>query len=68
VETAWRATGISKSVFELRCRDEVLDADGAVIGMLEKHSSRPLQPQPLAGARRRSGSEVLEAHEASWWR
>jgi hypothetical protein len=46
----------------------VLDADGAVIGMLEKHSSRPLQPQPLAGARRRSGSEVLEAREASWWR
>jgi hypothetical protein len=48
--------------------EEVLDADGAVIGMLEKHSSRPLQPQPLAGARRRSGSEVLEAREVSWWR
>jgi hypothetical protein len=34
--------GLSKSVFEFRGRHEVLDADGAVIGMLEKDFSRSL--------------------------
>jgi hypothetical protein len=53
-------------VFGFRGRHEVLNADGAVIGMLEKHSSRSLLSQPLACARRRSGTGVLEAHEASW--
>ena len=32
----------SKSVFEFRGRHEVLDADGAVIGMLEKDFTRSL--------------------------
>jgi hypothetical protein len=34
--------GLSKSVFEFRGRHEVLDADGAVIGMLEKDFSQSL--------------------------
>ena len=32
----------SKTVFEFRGRHEVLDADGAVIGMLEKNSGKSL--------------------------
>jgi hypothetical protein len=55
-------------VFGFRGRHEVLDADGAVIGTLEKDFSRSLLSQPLACAPCRSGTDVLEAHEASWWR
>ena len=55
----------SKSVFEFRGRHEVLDADGAVIGMLEKDFRQVASAQPLARPRRHR-AEVVEAHEASW--
>ncbi len=55
----------SKSVFEFRGRHEVLDADGAVIGMLEKDFGRSLLRSHWR-VRDASGTEVLEAYEASW--
>jgi len=55
----------SKSVFEFRGRHEVLDADGAVIGMLEKDFGRSLLRSHWH-VRDAAGTEVLEAHEASW--
>jgi uncharacterized protein YxjI len=55
----------SKSVFEFRGRHEVLDADGRVIGMLEKDFGRSLLRSHWH-VRDASGEEVLEAHEASW--
>ncbi|HSP71508.1 MAG TPA: hypothetical protein VLN26_04015 [Gaiellaceae bacterium] len=55
----------SKSVFEFRGRHEVLDADGAVIGMLEKDFRRSLLRSHWH-VRDAAGVEVLEAHEASW--
>ncbi|HSL63750.1 MAG TPA: hypothetical protein VK874_03750 [Gaiellaceae bacterium] len=55
----------SKSVFEFRGRHEVLDADGAVIGMLEKDFRRSLLRSHWH-VRDAAGAEVLEAHEASW--
>ena len=55
----------SKSLFEFRGRHEVLDADGAVIGMLEKDFGRSLLRSHWH-VRDASGTEVLEAHEASW--
>ena len=55
----------SKSVFEFRGRHEVLDADGAVIGMLEKDFGRSLLRSHWR-VRDAAGTEVLEAHEASW--
>jgi hypothetical protein len=55
----------SKSVFEFRGRHEVLDADGAVIGMLEKNFGRSLLRSHW-GVRDPSGAELLEAHESSW--
>jgi uncharacterized protein YxjI len=55
----------SKSVFEFRGRHEVLDADGAVIGTLEKDFGRSLLRSHWH-VRDASGTEVLEAHEASW--
>src|SRR5918996_331307 len=55
----------SKSVFELRGRHEVLDAEGAVIGMLEKDFGRSLLRSHWH-VRDASGTEVVEAHEASW--
>jgi uncharacterized protein YxjI len=55
----------SKSVFEFRGRHEVLDADGKVIGMLEKDFGRSLLRSHWH-VRDASGEEVLEAHEASW--
>jgi uncharacterized protein YxjI len=55
----------SKSVFEFRGRHEVLDADGQVIGMLEKAFGKSLLRSHWYV--RDSQSEVLlEAHEASW--
>jgi uncharacterized protein YxjI len=55
----------SKSVFEFRGRHEVLDAGGAVIGMLEKDFGRSLLRSHWH-VRDAAGDEVLEAHEASW--
>ena len=55
----------SKSVFEFRGRHEVLDADGAVIGLLEKDFRRSLLRSHWH-VRDAAGEEILEAHEASW--
>jgi uncharacterized protein YxjI len=55
----------SKSVFEVRGRHEVLDADGAVIGMLEKDFGKSLLRSHWH-VRDAAGQELLEAHEASW--
>ena len=55
----------SKSVFEFRGRHEVLDGDGAVIGMLEKDFGRSLLRSHWH-VRDAAGTDVLEAHEASW--
>jgi uncharacterized protein YxjI len=55
----------SKSVFEFRGRHEVLDAHGAVIGMLEKDFGRSLLRSHWH-VRDAAGTEVLEGHEASW--
>jgi uncharacterized protein YxjI len=55
----------SKSVFEFRGRHEVLDADGRLIGMLEKDFRRSLLRSHWH-VRNATGEELLEAHEASW--
>jgi uncharacterized protein YxjI len=55
----------SKSVFEFRGRHEVLDADGAVIGMLEKDFGKSLLRSHWH-VRDPAGQDVLEAHEANW--
>ena len=55
----------SKSVFEFRGRHEVLDADGQVIGMLEKDFTRSLLRSHWR-VRDTDGNDLLEAHEASW--
>ena len=55
----------SKSVFEFRGRHEVLDADGAVIGLLEKDFTRSLLRSHWH-VRDADGQEILEAHESSW--
>jgi len=55
----------SKSVFEFRGRHEVLDADGVVIGMLEKDFGRSLLRSHWH-VRDAEGTEVLEGYEASW--
>jgi uncharacterized protein YxjI len=55
----------SKSVFEFRGRHEVLDESGAVIGMLEKDFGRSLLRSHWH-VRDSAGTEVVEAHEASW--
>ncbi|MFL5968728.1 MAG: hypothetical protein ACJ74L_03955 [Gaiellaceae bacterium] len=55
----------SKSVFEFRGRHEVLDANGAVIGMLEKAFGKSLLRSHWY-VRDATGGELLEAHEASW--
>ena len=55
----------SKSVFEFRGRHEVLDADGVVIGLLEKDFRRSLLRSHWH-VRDAEGTELLEAHESSW--
>jgi uncharacterized protein YxjI len=55
----------SKSVFEFRGRHEVLDADDNVIGLLEKVFARSLLRSHWR-VRDAAGTELLEAHEASW--
>jgi uncharacterized protein YxjI len=56
----------SKSVFEFRGRHEVLDAQGAPIGLLEKDFGRSLLRSHWH-VRDATGKEVLEGHEASWF-
>jgi uncharacterized protein YxjI len=55
----------SKSVFEFRGRHEVLDADGAAIGLLEKDFGRSLLRSHWR-VRDAAGQELFEGHEASW--
>ena len=55
----------SKSVFEFRGRHEVLDASGAVLGVLEKDFTKSLLRSHWY-VRDPAGQELLEAHEASW--
>ena len=55
----------SKSVFEFRGRHEVLDADGQVIGLLEKDFAKSLLRSHWR-VRDAGGAELFEAHEASW--
>jgi uncharacterized protein YxjI len=55
----------SKSVFEFRGRHEVLDDQDRVIGMLEKNFTRSLLRSHWH-VRDPEGTELLEAHEASW--
>jgi uncharacterized protein YxjI len=55
----------SKSVFEFRGRHEVLDAEGQVIGTLEKDFTRSLLRSHWH-VRDTAGTELLEGHEASW--
>jgi uncharacterized protein YxjI len=55
----------SKSVFEFRGRHEVLDADDAAIGLLEKDFTRSLLRSHWR-VRDAAGVELLEAHESSW--
>jgi uncharacterized protein YxjI len=55
----------SKTVFEFRGRHEVLDADGALIGQLEKVFGLSLLRSHWR-VRDAAGAELFEAHEASW--
>jgi hypothetical protein len=55
----------SKTVFEFRGRHEVLDADGAVIGVLEKDFKRSLIRSHWH-VKDPSGTELLEGHETNW--
>jgi uncharacterized protein YxjI len=55
----------AKTVFEFRGRHEVLDAEGRVIGVLEKAFGRSLLRSHWY-VRDPSGTELVEAHEASW--
>jgi uncharacterized protein YxjI len=55
----------AKSVFEVRGRYEVFDADGNVIGLLEKDFARSLLRSHWR-VRDPEGSELFEAHESNW--
>jgi uncharacterized protein YxjI len=55
----------AKSVFEFRGRHEVLDANEAVIGMLEKDFRRSLLRSHWH-VKDTAGTELLEGHETSW--
>ncbi|MDQ3379352.1 MAG: hypothetical protein M3546_03395 [Actinomycetota bacterium] len=55
----------SKTAFEFRGRHEVLDEHGQVIGLLEKSFGRSLLRSHWV-VRDASGTELFEAHEASW--
>jgi uncharacterized protein YxjI len=55
----------SKTVFEFRGRHEVLDADGQVLGMLEKVFGKSLLRSHWR-VRDAAGNELFEAYEASW--
>ena len=55
----------SKTVFEFRGRHEVLDAEGAVIGLLEKVFGKSLLRSHWR-VRDAAGNELFEGYEASW--
>jgi uncharacterized protein YxjI len=55
----------SKTVFEFRGRHDVLDADGQVIGLLEKDFARSLLRSHWH-VRDANGAQLFESHEASW--
>jgi len=55
----------SKTVFEFRGRHEVLDADGQLIGQLEKDFGRSLLRSHWH-VRDAAGTELFEAYEANW--
>jgi len=55
----------SKSVFEFRGRHDVLDGNGAPIGLLEKDFGKSLLRSHWH-VRDAEGTELFEAHEASW--
>lgn len=55
----------AKTVFEFRGRHDVLDADGAQIGLLEKDFARSLIRSHWR-VRDPAGAELFESHEASW--
>jgi uncharacterized protein YxjI len=55
----------SKSVFEFRGRHDILDADGNVIGQLEKDFTKSLLRSHWR-VRDAEGTELLESHESSW--
>ncbi len=55
----------SKTAFEFRGRHEVLDEHGQVIGLLEKAFGKSLLRSHWY-VRDASGTELFEAHEASW--
>jgi uncharacterized protein YxjI len=55
----------SKSVFEFRGRHEVLDANDAAIGLLEKDFRRSLIRSHWR-VKDPSGAELLEGHETRW--
>lgn len=55
----------SKTVFEFRGRHEVLDAEGSVIGTLEKDFTRSLLRSHWH-VKDAPGTELLEGHETSW--
>src|SRR5919206_3804038 len=55
----------SKTVFEFRGRHEVLDADGTLLGLLEKVFGKSLLRSHWR-VRDGSGTELFEAYESSW--
>ena len=55
----------SKSVFEFRGRHEVLDADGTVLGTLEKNFAKSLIRSHWH-VRNPAGEELFEAHKTSF--
>jgi uncharacterized protein YxjI len=55
----------SKSVFEFRGRHDVLDADGTVLGTLEKNFTKSLIRSHWH-VRNPAGEELFEAHETSF--
>jgi uncharacterized protein YxjI len=55
----------SKSVFEFRGRHDILDAEGNVIGQLEKDFTKSLLRSHWH-VRDAEGNAVLESHESSW--
>jgi uncharacterized protein YxjI len=55
----------AKTVFEFRGRHEVLDADGQVIGLIEKDFAKSLL-RSYWHVRDASGTDLFDAHEANW--
>jgi uncharacterized protein YxjI len=56
----------ARSVFEFRGRHDVLDENDEPIGLLEKVFGKSLLRSHWR-VRDTAGSELFEAHEASWW-